>query len=169
MIKHIANSAAINRFKEAQFDMVRLGISLYGVASNPEDSDHLENVSTLKSTISQLKNVKAGDRIGYGNTVIEEDMKVGIVPVGYADGLYRRLGQGVGHLIVQAYKAPIVGKVCMDMCMVNLNGIKAREGDQVIIFGDGRPVKELAEDLGTIPYEVMTSISGRVKRVYYQE
>lgn len=169
VLRHIANSAAINRFPEAHFDMIRLGISLYGVASNPEDAGKLENVGTLRSTITQIKKVKAGDRIGYGNTVAEEDMKIGVIPVGYADGLDRRLGKGVGYLIINGYSVPIVGNICMDMCMVDLSEIKAREGDQVIIFGNGKTVAELAAVLGTIPYEVMTSISGRVKRVYYQE
>jgi alanine racemase len=169
VIRHMANSAAINRFPEAHFDMVRLGISLYGVASNPEDSEKLENVGTLRSTITQIKKVKAGERIGYGNTVAEEDMKIGIVPVGYADGLDRRLGKGVGYLIINGYSVPTVGNICMDMCMVDLSEIKAREGDQVIIFGDGKTVSELANSLNTIPYEVLTSLSGRVKRVYYQE
>ena len=169
VIKHMVNSAGINRFPDAHFDMVRLGISLYGVASNPEDTEKLKNVSTLKSTITQVKKVQAGDRIGYGNNLANSDMKIGIIPVGYADGLDRRLGDGVGHLIIHGYKVPIIGSVCMDMCIVDISGVKAREGDQVIIFGDGKPIGELAEELGTIPYEVMTSISGRVKRVYFQE
>ena len=169
VLKHIVNSAGINRFPDAHFDMVRLGISLYGVASNQEDSERLENVSTMRSTITQLKKVKAGDRIGYGNMIVDTDMEIGIIPVGYADGLNRKLGNGVGHLIIHGFKVPIVGNICMDMCMVDVTGVKAREGDQVIIFGDGKPIGELAKELGTIPYEVMTAISGRVKRVYFQE
>ena len=169
VLKHIVNSAGINRFPEAHLDMVRLGISLYGVASNKDDVERLENVGTLKSTITQLKKVKKGDRIGYGNIIIDSDMEIGIIPVGYADGLDRRLGNGVGHLIIHGFKVPIIGNVCMDMCLVDVTGAKAREGDQVIIFGDGKPVGELAKEMGTIPYEVMTSISGRVKRVYFQE
>jgi len=169
VLKHIVNSAGINRFPEAHFDMVRLGISLYGVASNHEDEEKLENVSTLKSTISQVKKVKAGDRVGYGDFSVDQDMEIGIVPVGYADGLNRKLGNGVGNLIIHGFKVPIIGNICMDMCMIDISGVKAREGDQVIIFGDGKPIGDLAKELGTIPYEVMTSISGRVKRVYYQE
>lgn len=167
--RHLANSAGINRFPEAHFDMIRLGISLYGVASNPEDDENLQNVGTLRSTITQIKKVRAGERIGYGDTVVGEDIKIGVIPVGYADGLNRRLGNGVGYLIINGYQVPIVGNICMDMCMVDLSEIKAREGDQVIIFGDGKSVAEMARELGTIPYEVMTSIAGRVKRVYYQE
>jgi alanine racemase len=169
VLRHMMNSAGITRFPEAQFDMVRLGISLYGVASNPDDHDALENVSTMKSSISQIKKVKAGEHVGYGNMVLEEDKTVAVVPVGYADGLNRRLGNGKGSLLVHGQHAAIVGNVCMDMCMLDITGIKAREGDTVIIFGNDRPVGELAVDLGTIPYEVMTSISGRVKRIYYQE
>jgi alanine racemase len=169
VLRHMANSAAINRFPEAHFDMVRLGISLYGVASNTDDADKLQNVGTLRSTITQIKKVKAGNRIGYGNTVAKEDMKIGVVPVGYADGLDRRLGLGAGYLIINGYSVPTVGNICMDMCMVDLSEIKAREGDQVIIFGDGKTVAEMAKTLNTIPYEVLTSLSGRVKRVYYQE
>lgn len=169
VLRHMVNSAGITRFPEAQFDMVRLGISLYGVASNPDDQRELENVSTMKSSISQIKKVKAGERVGYGNMVLKEDKEIAIVPVGYADGLNRRLGNGRGSLMLHGQAAPIVGNVCMDMCMLDITGIKAREGDTVIIFGNERPVGLLAADLGTIPYEVMTSISGRVKRVYYQE
>ncbi|MCD4723540.1 MAG: bifunctional UDP-N-acetylmuramoyl-tripeptide:D-alanyl-D-alanine ligase/alanine racemase [Bacteroidales bacterium] len=169
VLRHMTNSAGITRFPEAHFDMVRLGVSLYGVASNSEDEGGLENVSTLKSTISQIKKVKAGERIGYGNMIIGNDMDIAVVPVGYADGLDRKLGNGTGHLIIGGQKASIVGSICMDMCMVDITEIKAREGDTVIIFGDDRPISELAADLKTIPYEVMTSISGRVKRVYFQE
>ena len=169
VLKHILNSAGINRFPEAQFDMVRLGISLYGVASNPEDAQNLLNVTTLRSTITQIKKVKAGERIGYGKTIAPEDMEIGIVPVGYADGLDMRLGHGTGHLIIHGFKVPIVGNICMDMCMIDVSDVKAREGDQVVIFGDGKPLSELAAELGTIPYEVMTSLSTRVKRVYFQE
>ncbi|MEN8223873.1 MAG: bifunctional UDP-N-acetylmuramoyl-tripeptide:D-alanyl-D-alanine ligase/alanine racemase [Bacteroidota bacterium] len=169
VLKHILNSAGINRFSDAHFDMIRLGIGLYGVTTNPEDAGHLNNVSTLRSTITQVKKVQAGERIGYGNTLAAQDMKIGIVPVGYADGLNRKLGNGVGQLIIHGFQVPIVGSICMDMCMIDLSEVKAREGDQVIIFGDGKPIGELAAELGTIPYEVMTSISGRVKRVYFQE
>jgi len=169
VLQHMLNSAGITRFHNGHFDMVRLGIGLYGVAVNPEDADKLENVSTLKSTISQIKEVKAGESVGYGFEPIDRDMKIAIVPVGYADGLDRRLGNGKTYLLVNGHKAPLVGSICMDMCMIDITDLKVREGDPVIIFGDERPITELAKDLDTIPYEVMTSISGRVKRVYYQE
>ncbi len=169
VIRHMMNSAGITRFPDAHFDMVRLGISLYGVASNPEDEERLQNVSTLRSTISQIKKVAAGQRVGYGSVTIDTDKDIAVVPVGYADGLDRRLGHGRGYLLINGDRAPIIGNICMDMCMVDVTGIKAREGDNVIIFGNDRPVTSLAADLDTIPYEVMTSLSGRVKRVYYQE
>lgn len=169
VLRHMLNSAGITRFPEAQFDMVRLGIGLYGVAANPEDADKLENVSTLRSSISQIKHVKEGERVGYGEARVEKDTDIAIVPVGYADGLDRRLGNGHSYLMVNGQKAPTVGNICMDMCMIDISEIKAKESDPVIIFGDERPVTDLAKDLDTIPYEVMTSISGRVKRVYFQE
>ena len=169
VIKHMINSAGITRFPEAQFDMVRLGIGLYGIATNPDDASRLSNVSTLKSTVSQIKTVKAGERVGYGDMIISEDKNIAIVPVGYADGLNRKLGHGKGHLLVAGQKAMIIGSICMDMCMLDISGLKVSEGDPVIIFGDERPVSELAADLETIPYEVLTSVGGRVKRVYFQE
>jgi alanine racemase len=165
----MTNSAGITRFPEAHFDMVRLGIGLYGISTNGEESDRLENVSTLRSTISQIKKVKAGERVGYGQATLEKNADIAIVPVGYADGLDRRLGSGKSFLVVNGKKAPIVGSICMDMCMVDISNIKAKEGDPVIIFGQERSISELAYDLDTIPYEVMTSISVRVKRVYFQE
>ena len=167
--RHLMNSAGITRFPEGHFDMVRLGIGLYGISTNPEDAGKLENVSTMRSTISQVKAVKAGERVGYGSFALEQDTDIAIVPVGYADGLDRRLGNGKTYLLVNGQKAPLLGSICMDMCMIDISGLKVREGDPVIIFGKDRPITELAKDLDTIPYEVMTSVSGRVKRVYFQE
>jgi len=169
VLRHMTNSAGITRFPDAHFDMVRLGIGLYGIAGNGEDADSLENVSTLRSTISQIKKVKKGERVGYGPHVVDKEIDMAIIPVGYADGLDRRLGNGKSYLLVNGQKAPVIGSICMDMCMVDISGIKAREGDRVLIFGNERPLTQLADELQTIPYEVMTSISGRVKRVYYQE
>lgn len=169
VLRHMTNSAGITRFTEAHFDMVRLGVGLYGIAGNDEDAERLENVSTLRSTISQIKKVNHGERVGYGPATVDRDMEIAIVPVGYADGLDRRLGNGNSYLLVNGEQAPTVGSICMDMCMIDISGIKAREGDRVLIFGNERPLTQLADELQTIPYEVMTSISGRVKRVYYQE
>ena len=169
VLRHMTNSAGITRFPDAHYDMVRLGIGLYGIAGNDEDAEKLQHVSTLRSTISQIKKVRKGERVGYGPATVDIDLDMAIIPVGYADGLDRRLGNGKSYLLVNGQQAPIIGSICMDMCMVDVTGIKAKEGDRVIIFGNERPLTQLAQELDTIPYEVMTSISGRVKRVYFQE
>ncbi len=170
ILMHILNSAGISRFPDAQFDMVRLGIGLYGIPSTPEEKKQLENVSTLKSTISQIKVIPAGDTIGYNRMwKAERDMRIAVIPVGYADGLNRKLSNGKGYLYIHHQPVPIVGNICMDMCMVDVTDVEAREGDDVIIFGNEYAVSEMARQLDTIPYEVLTSISRRVKRVYYHE
>ncbi len=169
VIRHMVNSAGITRFPDAHFDMVRLGIGLYGIASNPSDQENLSTVGTMRSTVSQIKHVPAGERIGYGDKAIEEDKSIAIVPVGYADGMNRLLGNGKGHVMINGEAFPTIGNICMDMCMIDISGKNVKAGDPVIIFGEERPVSELAKDLGTIPYEVLTSMSGRVKRVYFQE
>jgi alanine racemase len=170
IMKHILNSAGISRFPSAHFDMVRLGISLYGISSIPSDLVHLENVSTLKSTISQIKMVPAGASIGYNRDwITDKETRIAIIPVGYADGLNRKLGNGKGHLYINEKSVPIVGNVCMDMCMVDISNIEAKEGDDVIIFGKDYPLTAHAQALDTIAYEVLTGISRRVKRVYYHE
>ncbi len=168
--RHIVNSSAISRFPEAHFDMVRPGIGLYGVSGDPAVQQLLQHVSTFRSVVSQIKTVQKGAGIGYGrSTRAEKEMKLAIVPVGYADGLNRRLSDGRGKLMVHGQKVPIVGKISMDMCAVDVSDLDAKEGDEVIIFGKDLPVWEMAKDLNTIPYEVFTSVSQRVKRVYYQE
>jgi alanine racemase len=170
VILHVLNSAGIIRFPEAQYDMVRLGISLYGVAHSNKVQSHLEPVSTLKSIISQIKKIPANETIGYNRRgKAKNDMKMAVVPVGYADGLRRLLGNGKGHVWINGKLAPIIGDVCMDMVMVDITNIKAEEGDEVIIFGKQRPLKELALEMETIPYEILAGISKRVKRVYFQE
>jgi Alr-MurF fusion protein len=178
VLLHILNSAGISRFPEAQFDMVRLGIGLYGVGSSPEDQSMLRNVSTLKSVITQIKHIPAGETIGYNRRgKAEKDTVIAIIPVGYADGLRRRLGNGKGKLYIHGQPAPIIGNVCMDLTMVDITALTSkleqhpaiREGDEVIIFGDLHPVAEIAGEIGTIPYEVLTGISRRVKRVYFYE
>ncbi len=170
IMMHILNSAGIYRFPEAQFDMVRLGISLYGVPSIKADEHNLKNVNTLKSTISQIKNIKKGETIGYNRSAkAENEITIAVVPVGYADGLNRKLSNGKGKVYISGKAAPIIGNICMDMCMVDITGIEAKEGDDVIIFGKDHPISELADALETIPYEVLTNISRRVKRVYYHE
>jgi alanine racemase len=170
ILKHILNSAGISRFPDAQFDMVRLGIGLYGIGSGPVEQLQLQNVSTLKTSISQIKNIPAHDTIGYSRKgVATRDMQIATVPIGYADGLSRKLSNGNGKMVVKGALAPIVGNVCMDMCMIDITDINANENDEVIVFGEAYPITEVAKDIGTIPYEVLTNVSRRVKRVYYQE
>ncbi|HET9053237.1 MAG TPA: alanine racemase, partial [Cyclobacteriaceae bacterium] len=168
--KHILNSAGVSRFPDAQFDMVRLGIGLYGIGANSTEQLQLQNVSTLKTSISQIKNIPANETIGYSRKGIAmNDMQIATVPIGYADGLNRRLSNGKGKMIIKGKVAPIVGNVCMDMCMIDITDIAASENDEVIVFGIENPITEVAKDIGTIPYEVLTNISRRVKRVYFQE
>jgi len=169
-LRHISNSAAITRFPEAQFDMVRLGIGLYGVSSEPALQDLLLNVSTFRSVVSQVKLIPSGESIGYSRAArTSHETEIAIVPIGYADGLNRRLGNGKGHLMIKGRKVPIVGHISMDMCAVDVTGLNVSEGEEVIIFGNELPIAEVARALETIPYEVLTSVSQRVKRVYFQE
>jgi alanine racemase len=169
-LQHINNSAAITRFPASQFDMVRLGIGLYGVSAEPALQGLLQHVSTFRSVVSQVKRIPPGESIGYSRAArSQEEMEIAIVPVGYADGLNRQLSNGAGHLLVKGQKAPIVGNISMDMCAIDVSGLDVKEGDEVIIFGAQLPVTEMAKALNTIPYEVLTSISQRVKRVYFQE
>ncbi|MBI9060448.1 MAG: bifunctional UDP-N-acetylmuramoyl-tripeptide:D-alanyl-D-alanine ligase/alanine racemase [Marinilabiliaceae bacterium] len=167
-IRHTLNSAGIERFPEAQFEMVRLGIGMYGIGA--KYSDHLEQVTALKSYVSQLKKVPAGATIGYGRQgLASKDLTIAIVPVGYADGLDRRLSQGVGHVLINGQKAPIIGNICMDMCMADVTGLDVAEGAGVELFGDSYTISDMAADIHTIPYEILTGISRRVKRIYYWE
>ncbi len=170
VLRHILNSGGIMRFPDARFDMVRLGISMYGITGNNEEEKYIKNVSSLKSTISQIKKIKKGETVGYKrNWKAGRDTKLAVVPVGYADGLSRILSNGKGKLFVKGKAVPIIGDVCMDMCMIDVTDINAKEGDKVEIFGDTYSISQLAKDMGTIPYEVLTGISRRVKRIYFQE
>ncbi len=167
-IRHILNSAGIERFSEAQFDMVRLGIGLYGISAL--EQTNLANVSTLKSTVSQIKNIAKNDTIGYNRKgKANKNLTIAVIPIGYADGLNRKLSNGVGKLYINGYIVPIIGNICMDMCMVDITECNIHEGDEVIIFGKELSVKKIASQLETIPYEIFTSISERVNRVYFQE
>ncbi|HNW90374.1 MAG TPA: bifunctional UDP-N-acetylmuramoyl-tripeptide:D-alanyl-D-alanine ligase/alanine racemase [Bacteroidales bacterium] len=169
-LMHVLNSAGISRFPDAQFDMVRLGIGLYGISFSEEEQQYLQNVSSLSSIISQIKTISAPDTVGYGRRYTAGgNARIATVPIGYADGLNRRLGNGKGFMIVNGKKAPIIGSVCMDMCMLDITGIEAKEGDIVYVYNDAATIKELAAKLDTIPYEILTSVSSRVKRVYYYE
>jgi alanine racemase len=166
--KHILNSAGIERFPDAQWDMTRLGIGLYGVSAGGLDG--LQNVCTLKTTILQIKEVPAGETIGYGRKEkVQRDTRIATIRIGYADGLDRQFGNRKGKVLINGHLAPIVGDVCMDLCMTDITGIEAKEGDSVIVFGEGLPVTELAKSIDTIPYEILTTISGRVKRIYVKE
>jgi alanine racemase len=162
---HIVNSSGIERFPDAHFNMVRLGIGLYGIS--PKNQDKLMNIGTLKTKISQIKTLKAGETVGYnrkGKSL--KKTKIAVLPIGYADGLNRKLSNGNGGVFVKGKFAPYIGNICMDMSMIDLSGIEANESDEVIIFGQEIPITKLAEQIGTIPYELLTGISGRVKRVY---
>lgn len=170
VLRHILNSAGISRFTDAQMDMVRLGIGMYGVSPNESERMQLQNVSTLKTTISQIKNIGTGESIGYSRKgVASRATRIATVPIGYADGLSRRLSNGKGKMFVNGMPAPIIGNVCMDMTMLDITEIPANEGDEVIVFGDIYSITEMAKDMDTIAYEALTNVSRRVKRVYYQE
>jgi alanine racemase len=168
IIRHILNTAGIERYADYQFDMVRLGLGLYGV--DPFTNHILNNVSTLKTTILQIHNVKKGDSVGYSRKErLERDSRIAAIPIGYADGLDRHLGNRNAYCLVNGRKAYYVGNICMDVAMIDVTDIDCKEGDRVIIFGDKLPVTTLSTILGTIPYEILTSISDRVKRIYYQD
>ncbi len=169
-IKHIANTSAIHRHKNLQFNMVRLGIGLYGVDVNEKMQQQLKNVSTLKTTISQIKKIKKGESIGYSRKgVAEKNSTIATVRIGYADGYPRSLSNGAGSMYVKGKLVPVIGNVCMDMTMLDITGLDAAEGDDVIVFGEQLPVTLLAQWSSTIAYEILTGISQRVKRVYYEE
>jgi alanine racemase len=169
-IRHIANTAAIMRHLELQFDMVRLGIGLYGVETTASHLE-LQPVATLRSTIAQIKHLEGGDTVSYNRKgVIDQPAVIATVRIGYADGYSRRFSNGIGKMYVRGHLAPVVGTVCMDMTMIDVTEIPGvQEGEEVIIFGRELPVQNVAAWAGTIPYEIMTGISQRVKRVYFQE
>jgi alanine racemase len=168
ILRHLCNTAGIERFPEVQFDMVRLGLGLYGI--NPIDNSIIHNVSTLKTTILQIRDVAPEDTVGYSRKGhLTRPSRIAAIPIGYADGLNRHLGNGHCYCLVNGKKAPYVGNICMDVCMIDVTDIDCKEGDKAEIFGDHLPITVLSDVLDTIPYEVLTSISKRVKRVYYQE
>jgi len=170
VFRHIVNSAGIKRFPQAHFNMVRLGIGLYGIDTIKQEQNQLQYVANLRSVISQIRNVKKGDSISYNRSFIaENDIRVGIVSIGYADGLLRSLGNNNVGLLVNNQLAPVIGDICMDMCIIDLTNIDAKEGDDVIVFNADHPIEKLAEAADTIPYEILSRISRRVKRVYFHE
>jgi alanine racemase len=167
-LRHALNSAGIIKFPEYQMEMVRLGIGLYGVEVSGKHDAQLKSISTLKTTISQIKSLSAGDTVGYGRKgIMHSDGQIATIAIGYADGYDRRFSNGRGFVLIHGQKAPVIGNVCMDMTMIDITGMDAKEGDEVIIYGPGISLKELANRIGTIPYELLTNISSRVKRVYY--
>ena len=168
ILRHMDNSAGIEHFPERQMDMCRLGLGLYGV--NPRNNKMLSTVSTLKTTILQLRHVKAGDSVGYSRrTILERDSVIGAIPIGYADGLNRHLGNRHGYCLVNGRRAEYVGNICMDVAMIDVTDIPCQEGDMVEVFGEHLPVTVLSDIIDTIPYEVLTGVSNRVKRVYFQD
>ncbi len=167
IIKHICNSAGIERFTQFQFDMCRLGIGLYGFSFN---GAQLRNVCSLETTILSVKTVKAGETIGYGrHTRLDEDRVIAVIPIGYADGFDRRFSNYGGEVYVRGKRCPVVGNVCMDQAMIDVTEADARPGDPVEVFGEHMPLQELADKLGTITYEILTSVSRRVQRIYFYE
>ena len=167
IIKHICNTAGIERFPEYHFDMCRLGIGLYGLSFA---NATLRNVCTLKTTILSIKTVEANKTIGYGrHTTLSEPRQIAVIPIGYADGFDRRFSNYGGEVLVRGKRCPVVGNVCMDQAMIDVTGTDAQPGDYAIVFGDQLPIQELADKLTTIPYEILTSISRRVQRLYFYE
>ncbi len=166
ILRHICNSAAIARFPEAHFDMVRLGVGLYGI-----EDPALQVTATLKTQIVQIKNLSAGETVGYNRRgVVSAPTRTATIPIGYADGMDRGLGRGAGHVLIRGVLCPTIGNICMDTCMIDISALpEAQEGDEVTIFGERPTVKEVAEVLGTISYEVLTSVSARIKRIYVRE
>jgi alanine racemase len=171
-LKHALNSAGIVRFPEAHLDMVRLGIGLYGVEATGQDAAALRPVSTLRTTISQIKKLPPGETVGYGRRgeAADFERRIATLAIGYADGYDRRFGNGVGEVLIRGQRARLLGNVCMDMCMVDVTHIPdAQAGDSAVIFGEQLPLTELAARIGTIPYELLTNVSERVKRVFVAE
>lgn len=169
-IYHLLNSSGILRFPDLQFDMVRIGIGLYGVDPTERQRHALKPVATLKTVVSQIKHIAPGESIGYGRKgKASGALTIATIAIGYADGFSRAFSRGVGKVLVNGKRAPVIGNVCMDMTMVDITGIGAREGDEVIVFGNDLPIQELADSIQTIPYEILTSTSERVKRIFVAE
>ena len=186
ILRHVCNSAAIERFPDRHLEMVRLGLGLYGInpiddltisqihnslaQSSNREIVKLSNVSTLRTTILQIHDVPAGESVGYSRrTVLDRDSRIATLPIGYADGLNRLLGNRKGYCLVNGQKADYVGNICMDVCMIDVTDIPCREGDRATIFGEALPPSMLASRCGTIPYEILTGIAPRVKRIYFED
>jgi len=170
VIKHISNTSGITRWPNAQYDMVRLGIGLYGIDGSIADQGALQPVASLKTSISQIKNILAGETVSYSRSgSLVKDGSIATVRIGYADGYLRAFGNGKGKMLVNGVLCPTVGNITMDMCMLDVTGVDAREGDEVIVFNNVQRIEDLAAQIGTIPYEILTNVSQRVKRVYFYE
>ncbi len=168
--KHICNSAAISRFLEAHFDMVRIGIGMYGISDDNEEQKQLQNVLSLKTRVVQIKHLKKGDSVGYNrNAILSRDSKIAVIPIGYADGFYRHFGNGKFLVKYKSQLLPTIGNVCMDMSFLDVTDVDINVGDEIIIFNTSDDIKRMAETCDTIPYEILTSISQRVKRIYVYE
>ncbi|MEM6299339.1 MAG: alanine racemase, partial [Bacteroidota bacterium] len=170
-LRHALNSAGISRFPDYQFDMVRLGIGLYGIEAGGKYQTELESISTLKTVISQVKTLKAGDTVSYGRhgKVLKDDTKIATVSIGYADGYPRHFSNGVGMMYVRDRLVPVIGNICMDMCMLDVSEVdNVQEGDEVIVFGEHISLFDAAKAIETIPYEILTNIGGRVRRVFFE-
>jgi alanine racemase len=166
--RHILNSAGTERFTVHQFDAVRLGIGLYGISFTSDQA--IKQVATLRSRVMQVKEIEPGETIGYSRKgVVNQKSTIATIPIGYADGFRRILGNGKGKMLINGQPAPTIGNICMDMCMIDVTGMGVKEGDDVVVFGEGLPLSEVALDMETIPYEVLTGISGRIRRVYFRE
>ncbi|HKG04945.1 MAG TPA: alanine racemase C-terminal domain-containing protein, partial [Pedobacter sp.] len=169
-IRHISNTSGITRHPEAQLDMVRIGIGLYGFDGGIANNKGLQTVAILKTTITQLKHIKPNETVGYSRMgSLPDGGTIATVKIGYADGYNRKFGNGVGRMLVGGREVPTVGVICMDMCMLDVTGLEVKTGDEVIVFNDRLTIARLAAQIETIPYEILTNISQRVKRVYFYE
>ncbi|MVN91121.1 bifunctional UDP-N-acetylmuramoyl-tripeptide:D-alanyl-D-alanine ligase/alanine racemase [Mucilaginibacter aquatilis] len=171
VIRHLSNTSGITRWPEAHFDMVRLGIGLYGIdGAVPPHLNGLQPIAKLKTSISQIRSIKAGETVGYNrNGSLQSDGRIATVRIGYADGYLRAFGNGVGKMLLKGVLVPTVGNIAMDMCMIDVSDVDVAEGDEVYVFNEQQTIEDLAKQIGTIPYEILTNISQRVKRVYFYE
>ena len=169
-LKHVLNTSGITRWSQAQFDMVRVGIGLYGFDAALAHNKGLQTVAVLKTTVTQVKNLKSGETVGYGRIgVLPNGGKIATVKIGYADGYNRKFGNGVGKMLINGKIVPTIGAICMDMCMLDITGFDVKIGDEVIVFNQQHSIVDLAKQIDTIPYEILTNVSQRVKRVYFYE
>jgi alanine racemase len=170
VIKHLLNTSGVTRWPDAQYDMVRIGLGLYGIDTAIKDGNGLQPVASLKTSIAQVKKIRKGETISYNRSgSLPVDGSVATVRIGYADGYLRAFGNGVGKMLVKGHLLPTVGNITMDMCMLDCTRTDVKEGDEVTVFNDERKIEELAAEIGTIPYEILTNVSQRVKRVYFYE